>query len=150
MKKEKAFILIILVVICVLIVRLIINENGWICVNGDWVEHGTPSSEKPTRYCLDGEIGNFKECVAAGNPVMESYPRKCNANNQTFTEIIENFCINGENSDVCTNIYEPVCGFVEVQCITAPCPPIQQTFSNSCFACQNKNVLYWIEGECDE
>ncbi len=34
------------------------------------------------------EITNFEECVASGNPIMESYPRKCNANGQTFTEII--------------------------------------------------------------
>ncbi|HUQ30334.1 MAG TPA: hypothetical protein VM103_02320 [Candidatus Paceibacterota bacterium] len=32
---------------------------------------------------------NFEECVAAGNPVMESYPRQCrSANSQLFTEQI--------------------------------------------------------------
>lgn len=35
------------------------------------------------------DIKNFEECVAAGNPVMESYPRQCRANNQTFVEEIE-------------------------------------------------------------
>ena len=35
-------------------------------------------------------VTNFDECVAAGNPVMESYPRRCNANGQTFTENIGN------------------------------------------------------------
>jgi len=34
------------------------------------------------------QITNFEECVEAGNPVMESYPRQCNANGQTFTEVI--------------------------------------------------------------
>jgi hypothetical protein len=34
------------------------------------------------------EITNFDECVAAGNPVMESLPRQCSANGQTFTEEI--------------------------------------------------------------
>jgi hypothetical protein len=33
-------------------------------------------------------ITNFKECAAADNPVMESYPRQCRANGQTFTEIV--------------------------------------------------------------
>ena len=33
-------------------------------------------------------INNFEECVNAGNPVMESYPRKCRANNKTFVENI--------------------------------------------------------------
>lgn len=31
-------------------------------------------------------ISSFADCVAAGYPVMESYPRRCNANGQSFTE----------------------------------------------------------------
>jgi len=34
-------------------------------------------------------ITNFEECVAAGNPVMESYPRQCNANGKNFVEEID-------------------------------------------------------------
>ena len=34
------------------------------------------------------EITNFDECVAAGNPVMESYPRQCRAGGRTFVEAI--------------------------------------------------------------
>lgn len=30
-------------------------------------------------------ISSFAECVAAGNPVMESYPEQCAANGQTWT-----------------------------------------------------------------
>lgn len=36
------------------------------------------------------EINNFYECVNAGNPVMESYPRQCNSNGKTFVEDNEN------------------------------------------------------------
>ena len=32
---------------------------------------------------------NFEECIAAGNPVMESDPRQCSAGGQTFTEEID-------------------------------------------------------------
>lgn len=35
-------------------------------------------------------INNFQECVAAGNPILESYPRQCHANGQNFTEYIGN------------------------------------------------------------
>jgi hypothetical protein len=35
-------------------------------------------------------VTTFEECVAGGNPVMESYPRQCRSGNQTFTEIIGN------------------------------------------------------------
>ena len=34
-------------------------------------------------------ITNFNECAAAGNPVMESYPRQCREDGKTFTEIIK-------------------------------------------------------------
>ena len=35
-------------------------------------------------------VTNFEECVAAGNPVMESYPRQCRAGDKNFTEYIGN------------------------------------------------------------
>lgn len=35
-------------------------------------------------------ITNFDECVEAGNPIMESYPAQCHANNQVFTQYIGN------------------------------------------------------------
>lgn len=36
------------------------------------------------------QITNFEECVAAGYPVQESYPRGCNAGGQHFVEDIGN------------------------------------------------------------
>lgn len=35
-------------------------------------------------------VTDFQECVAAGNPVMESYPRQCRHADETFTEDIGN------------------------------------------------------------
>jgi hypothetical protein len=77
-------------------------------IGGQKDEHGClgpagyswcPSTSKCQRmweeYCAEYKeafrgtttaITNFTECAAAGNPVMESYPRRCNANGQTFTE----------------------------------------------------------------
>lgn len=34
-------------------------------------------------------VTNFDECIQAGNPAMESYPRQCRHGDETFTEIIE-------------------------------------------------------------
>lgn len=34
----------------------------------------------------------------------------------------------------CTREYMPVCANVQVQCITAPCFPVQETFANACTA----------------
>ena len=36
------------------------------------------------------EITNFNECTEAGNPIMESYPRRCNGDGKSFTEDIGN------------------------------------------------------------
>ena len=35
------------------------------------------------------KITSFAECVAAGNPVMESFPEQCRAGNQTFVKAID-------------------------------------------------------------
>ncbi|MBL7054669.1 hypothetical protein ISS05_02840 [Candidatus Woesearchaeota archaeon] len=35
------------------------------------------------------KITNFEECVGAGNPIMESYPKQCRAGEKTFVEGID-------------------------------------------------------------
>lgn len=35
-------------------------------------------------------VTSFEECVSAGNPVMESYPRQCRSGGQNFTESVGN------------------------------------------------------------
>ncbi|MFH1054997.1 MAG: Kazal-type serine protease inhibitor family protein [Candidatus Altiarchaeota archaeon] len=35
------------------------------------------------------EIASFEDCAAAGNPIMESYPRQCAAGGKTFTEVVK-------------------------------------------------------------
>lgn len=39
---------------------------------------------------IDTPITNFEECMKAGYPIQESYPRGCNADGQHFTEDIGN------------------------------------------------------------
>lgn len=42
-------------------------------------------------------ISNFDECVAAGNPIMESYPEQCAADGQTFVKEISSPIVPTEN-----------------------------------------------------
>jgi hypothetical protein len=35
------------------------------------------------------DVTSFEECVAAGNPVMESYPRQCRAGDKHFVENVD-------------------------------------------------------------
>ena len=37
---------------------------------------------------IGAKVTTFEECVAAGNPVMESYPRQCRAGGTTFVEAV--------------------------------------------------------------
>jgi len=69
-------------IIAALLVFLIIrgSEDDWICVDDQWVKHGEPSAEQPETGCGDDQvlaINNFWDCLEAGNPAMESYPRQC-------------------------------------------------------------------------
>lgn len=50
--------------------------------------------------------------------------------------------------DFCIELYAPVCGQKQVQCVTEPCDPIPTTFSNSCFACMDAQVTGYTEGAC--
>jgi len=52
------------------------------------------------------------------------------------------------NVGACIEIYQPVCATENVQCVTAPCDPVQETFANSCKACKNSLVSSYTKGEC--
>lgn len=52
-------------------------------------------------------------------------------------------------AQACTMEYRPVCGFTNIQCVTTPCDPIEETFSNGCMACAEGSVDSYIEGSCD-
>lgn len=49
----------------------------------------------------------------------------------------------------CTKEYMPVCGQVQVQCITTPCDLVKETFANKCTACANELTISYTEGECE-
>jgi len=63
----------------------------------------------------------------------------------------KNFCPpESRNADLCITLYDPVCGWNDpekIQCIKFPCA---STYSNSCNACTNSDVLYWTSGVCPE
>ncbi len=40
-------------------------------------------------------------------------------------------------AEACIEIYQPVCGY-----------PLNETFSNSCFACVDEQIEYYIQGGC--
>lgn len=68
-------------------------------------------------------ITSFQECLDAGNPIMESYPRQCNADGNNFVEEIES----SEEVVLCT-MDAKICpdgsavGRSWPNCEFAPCP----------------------------
>lgn len=80
-KIKKSFILIIILILIVfLILFLRSDEDTWICQDGQWIKHGHPQASQPNTGCeLEPvlEIKNFTDCLTAGYPIMETYPRQC-------------------------------------------------------------------------
>lgn len=46
---------------------------------------------------------------------------------------------------MCSMLYAPVCGSIQVQCFAAPCNPVRETFSNACVASSRgaTDVVKW-------
>lgn len=103
-------------------------------------EAGTVPVDEPV-----SQISSFDECAAAGNPVMESYPRQCQAFGEIFVEETDTEL----QPRPCTREYVPVCGEVEVQCVTAPCDPVKATFANNCLA-EKAGASNIVPGECQD
>lgn len=87
MKQSKGYIHIVLVFAIAFIAATLVGAAWW---------YSNESEQQDALANLSNQIGNagaitnFDECAAAGYPVMESYPRQCAANGQTFTEVITN------------------------------------------------------------
>lgn len=100
------------------------------------------------------------EPMVAQPSVGKSLFLKLDPATMQFGEVVQNFegesdpvkggyCTASQrNVDFCTADYSPVCATVEIQCIKAPCNPIQQTFSNLCNACKNSLVRSYLVGAC--
>lgn len=146
MKKWLLILALILVVLMVSLLR----------VRGSTQYHKiTPSPDQ------NSVVSSFEECVVVGNPVMESYPRQCRHGEQLFVEEVSvppvetedpprfDYCLPEQRDvDFCTQIYQPVCARIFVQCVKAPCYPVEETFSSPCEACKNRDVEFFTYGEC--
>lgn len=90
--NKKIFIIALLILAIILLGFLLRgSEDNWLCVNGEWVKYGNPRAAKPEGLCGNKEINDFQSCSAAGNAILESYPRQCKTSDgQTFVEDINN------------------------------------------------------------
>ncbi len=107
-----------------------------------------------SRYCLDhgGKLdlretnkGTEGICILPGGNIeceewsflRGSCPIR--AKNETGTH----YCRPEEKKvDICHHVYQLVCGFDEDNNM--------KEFSNGCFACQDKDIIFWKTGSCEE
>lgn len=108
------------------------------------------------------DIFTFQDCVDASGAIVESLPRLCRYNGKTFFENENDIppadpgvttyftCLDIDAAEdaFCITQYAPVCASVNVECITTPCNPVLETFSNSCEACRTGRINYYSEGAC--
>lgn len=74
--KESGFGGISLIIVTLVVV--LIAAAGWILFD----------RQKSNQAVINTKVVNsFDECVAAGNPIMESYPEQCAADGKTFTNV---------------------------------------------------------------
>ncbi|NQV09203.1 hypothetical protein HQ529_05105 [Candidatus Woesearchaeota archaeon] len=75
--------------------------------------------------CTQVEITNYDECVAAGNPIMESYPEQCMTKDKvTFVN---------ENAVVCQdNCGDGECAEMVCLAIGCPCAETPETCPIDC------------------
>ncbi len=132
---------------CVLAGNPIMESHPQQCQhNGEtFVEDVTPESlvacTMDAKICPDGSsVGRVgPNCEFAACPdVVANLPTK---------EVVCSPA--SKQAQACTMEYAPVCGLVEVQCVTTPCPPIRETYSNGCSACAAGNVISYTPGDCE-
>lgn len=108
-------------------------------------------------FILNNSIDDFNDCVRAGYPVMESYPRQCSDGIQIWTEEIiggdrdehgcylmagYNWC---EAKQKCVRYWEEGCGDCETD---SDCQPYGQDGDCNC-GCYNENMMPTNSGgEC--
>lgn len=107
------------------------------CPDGSFVGRTGPNCEFAA--CPNGSAVNDSPMPVVEDPVDAS------------DQIADVFTCSPESREaqVCIELYAPVCAQVQVECITTPCNPVPETFSNSCFACANERVLSYTNGACE-
>lgn len=118
--KNKALV-VCLIIIVILIVIFISTPNLSEMSRGDSSSGGKLGGDRDEHGCL----------IAAGYLWNETDQMCVREWEKTNCEKTDN------KTEICIALYEPVCGL-----------PIKKTFTNSCFACQDLNVKYYVEGEC--
>jgi hypothetical protein len=127
---------------CVVSVETKTAEINWRCT-GALPPSGTNGNGSTPKACtMEAKVCPDGSSVGRTGPNCEFSPCPGGNNQQTACSA------QSRQGDVCSQIYDPVCATVQIQCVKAPCNPVQQTFANACEACHNPLVSGYVAGEC--
>lgn len=84
-------------IIAIGLIKMYYGPQGtWFCIDGAWQKQGEPKEPQPTVLCPKigqqatstpkATVNNFSDCLEAGYPVMESYPRQCQSKDMIYVE----------------------------------------------------------------
>ena len=174
MKKQNLWKVIVMIFIIVVVIFLVITsfyKESKISNFEECAAAGYPVGESYPRQCWTPGGKHFVEDV--DNPNRNYHSKDVEECSRTQILCVEGmkffsdktgcgcelkefeeekfFCSNeSRNAEACITLYDPVCGWNDpdiIKCIKFPCA---NTYSNSCFACMDENVLYYTKGVCPE
>ncbi|MCB9815549.1 hypothetical protein H6785_03175 [Candidatus Nomurabacteria bacterium] len=126
----------------------LVQQLATIKTNEEEIENGgkpTPSPEQPVACTMDAKMcpdGSYVGRVAPNCEFAECSEPAKNVKSVTCSP-------ESKLAQACTMDYRPVCGVTVIQCVTTPCDPIEETYSNGCVACAQGNVDSYTEGSCE-
>lgn len=118
----------------------IANPASTYCIENNWTLEIKNEIEWSIGICT---FPDWSSCEERAFFRWECTPWNQEENIPTDSEVV-----NDEEATICTMEYAPVCAKVEIQCITTPCEPIEQTFGNRCMMEANKLATFLHEWEC--
>lgn len=84
-KRSKRIVCIVLIVLLLLfgaiaLIKVLSDEDDWICDNGSWVKHGSPSSAMPSTPCESQLVGGDEDehgCIGSADYSWCEEKQKC-------------------------------------------------------------------------
>ena len=123
------------------------TEEAKLCPDGSSVGRVPPFCEFEPCPDVEGCTKDAKSCP--DGTVVGRIPPDCEFAPCPGESEEKHFCKpEDRKADMCITLEDPVCGWNDpekIVCIRYPCA---QTYSNSCEACKDENVLYYTKGMC--
>lgn len=122
-------------------------ENGE-CSDADDLEVNNFNDQETLEYLVDPIPDDFinNEGIFVDPEVIDEEDMLYNSTN-TNTDYYQVFCEDADREVTeCTEEYRGVCGFKDLSECEDNC---EVTYSTICFACMNKDIVYVVDGECN-